>query len=117
MSGKGGNGLTAGAVCHIDLAVAGAARDERLRVAHEGEVAYRAVMHRQLGLLLAATAPGDVVKAFLRVEAHDLDRLIVGASRDEIAQRVPCEAIDGAFVVAGAFHQHLNLRGPVQCDY
>ena len=110
--GEGGDGLSRGRVRHVNLAVAGAARGQRLRVAHEDDVSHRAVVHGQLRLLLAAADLADA--ALLRVEAHNLDRLVVGAGCDEVALRAPREAVDGALVVARTFHQHVDWGGPVR---
>ena len=57
--------------------------------------------------------PRTLDVARVGVEAHQLDGLVVAAGGDQVADRAPGQAVDGALVVLGALKQHRRLVGDV----
>lgn len=98
------------AVGHVDFAVARAAAYEQTapvgRVLDETDVPDRTIVHSQLDLLALQVRR-------VRVEPHQLHRLIVAPGRYQRAVRRPRHAVYRALVVSGAFEQHGRLLGHV----
>lgn len=95
-----------GAVGHVDLAVPGAAADEQARlvrgVLEEAEVPHGSVVHGQFDLL-ALQVRG------LRVEPHELHRLVIASGRHEVPGGRPGHAVDRPLVMPRPFEQHRRL--------
>lgn len=98
-------------VGNVDLAVAGAATDQQAGlvggVLEEAQIADRSVVHRQFDFLALELL-------LVLVEAHQLDRFVVGTGRDQVTHRGPRHAIDGALVVFRPLEEDRRLvRGVV----
>lgn len=99
------------AVGNVDFAIAGAATDQQAGlvggVLEEAQIADRSVVHRQFDFLALELL-------LVLVEAHQLDRFVVGTGRDQVTHRRPRHAVDRAFVVFRPLEQNGGLvRGVV----
>jgi len=96
------------AVGHVYLTVTGTAADEQTapvgRVLDETNVPDSAIVHGQLDLLALQIRR-------VRVEPHQLYRLVVAAGSDQRSIRRPRHAVYRALVVSGTFEQHGRLLG------
>jgi len=98
------------AVGHVYLAVTGTAADEQTapvaRVLDETNVPDRAIVHGQLDFLALQIRR-------VRVEPHQLDRLIIASGGDQRSVWRPRHAIYRTFVMSGTFEQHGRLLSHV----